>query len=62
MARFHTILLISGISETKQMSKGKKERERERGKPKNRLLTTENMLIVTRGEADGEMGEIGDGD
>ena len=30
------------------MSKGKKERERE--KPRNRLLTKENKLIVTRGE------------
>ena len=41
------------------MSKGEK---RERDKPRNRLLTIENKLMVTRGEVGGGMGEIGDGD
>ena len=40
--------------------KGKKERERE--KPRNRPLTVENKLMVTRGEVGGGTGEIGDGD
>ena len=42
-------------------AKGKK-RERERGKPRNGLLTIENKLMVIRGDVGGEMGEIGDGD
>ena len=41
------------------MSKGKK---RERGKPRNRLLTIENKLMVTRREAVLGEGETGDGD
>ena len=41
------------------MSKGKK---REEDKSRNKLLIIENRLMVTRGEVDGEMGEIGDGD
>jgi len=45
------------------MRKGKKrKREIERDKPRNKLLTTENKLMVTRGEVSGGMGEIGDGD
>ena len=40
------------------MSKGKRERE----KPRNRFLTIENILMVTREEVDGGMGEIGDED
>ena len=41
-------------------NKTNEQREkRERGKPRNRLLTTENKLMVTRGEVGG--GEIGDG-
>ena len=43
------------------MSK-KWKRERDRDKPGNKLLTIENKLIATRGEVDGEMGEIDDGD
>ena len=43
------------------MSKGK-NKKRERDKPRNRLLTIENKLMVTRGEEGGEIGEIGDGD
>ena len=40
-----------------------KEKERDRDKPRNRFLTIENKLMVTRGEGlDGVMGEIGDGD
>ena len=35
----------------KKMSKRKKETER--GEPRNRLLTIENKLMVTRGEVDG---------
>ena len=45
------------------MSKGKKKgREREGDKPRNRLLTIDNKLVVTRGKVGGKMGEIGDGD
>ena len=32
-----------------------------RGKPRNRLLTIENNLMVTGGEVGGKMGEIGEG-
>ena len=32
-------------------AKEKTERERERAKPRNRFLTIENMLMVSRGEA-----------
>ena len=39
-----------------------KEREREREKPTNRLLTIENKLMVARGEQGGGMGEMCDGD
>ena len=41
------------------MSTGEKT---EIGKPRNRLLNIENKLTVTRGEAGGGTGEIGDGD
>ena len=40
------------------MSKG--EKVRDKGKPRNRLLIIENKLMVTRGEVDGRMGEIGE--
>ena len=40
------------------MNKEKKKED----KPKNRLLTIENKLMVTRGEVGGGMGEIGEGD
>ena len=43
------------------MSKRKK-REREKGKPRKRLLTIEKKLMTTRGEVDGGMSEIGEGD
>ena len=33
-----------------------------RHRPRNILLTTENKLMVTRGEVGGRMSEIGDGD
>jgi len=36
--------------------------KKERGKQRNRLLTIDNKLMVTRGEVDGMMGKIGDGD
>ena len=38
------------------------QKEKERDKPRNILLTIENKLMVTRGEVGGQMGEIGDGD
>ena len=49
--KYHTISLICGVEKTKQTNKGKK-----REKPRNRLLTIETKLMVTRREA----GEIGD--
>ena len=39
-----------------------KEKKREREKSRDRLLTRENTLIVTRGEVGRGMGEIRDGD
>ena len=36
--------------------------QREREKPRKRLLTVENELKVTRGEVGERIGEIGDGD
>ena len=42
--------------ETKQ-TQGQKM---QRGKPKDRLLTTENKLMVTSKEVGGVMGEMGD--
>ena len=36
--------------------------EIERGKPRNRLLTQESKLMVTRGEVRGGMGKMGDRD
>ena len=35
---------------------------KEKDKPRNRLLTTENKLMVTSGEVGGEMGKIDEGD
>ena len=49
------ISCICGISETKQMSKIKRD------KPKNRLLIIDNKLRVTRGEMSGGMSEISEG-
>ena len=40
------------------MSKGGK---RERDEPRNRFLTLENKVMVTKAEGGGGMGEIGDG-
>ena len=40
----------------------KKTKKKKRDKPGNRLLTTENKLVVTRGEAGGGTGAVGDGD
>ena len=39
-----------------------REKERERGKPRKRLLTILNKLMAIRGEVGGATGEIGDGD
>ena len=36
--------------------------KRERGKPRNRLLTVENNLMVTRREVGGGVGKIDDRD
>ena len=44
--KYHAISLTCGIYETK-MNKEKRD------KPKNRLLTIENKLVVTRGEVRG---------
>jgi len=43
-------------------NKTDEHRGKERGKPRNRLVTVESKLIVTIGEVGGRMGEIGDGD
>ena len=42
--------------EFKRQNKQAKEK---RDKPKNRLLTTENKQMVTRGDVSGRMGETG---
>ena len=34
------------------------KRNRERDKPRNRLLTTENILLATRGEVNGAKGKL----
>ena len=44
-----------------KINKQRGKREGGRDKPRNRPLTTENKLMVTRGEVGGRMGEIGDG-
>jgi len=41
--------------------KTNEQRENKRDKPKNRLLTIQNYLIVTKGEVSRGMGEIGEG-
>ena len=48
------ISLICGILETKQMNKGTGTG---REKPRNRLLTLEKKVTVTRGKVGGRMGE-----
>ena len=48
--KYHRISFMGGISETKQMNKGK-ERGREREKSRNRLLMIENKLMDTRGKS-----------
>jgi len=45
----------------KQNKQVKGRKKRKGGKSRNRFLTTENKLMVTRGEVDGRIGEIGDG-
>ena len=37
-------------------------KEKEKGKPRNRLLTIENKLMVTRGEVGGRGGDTGEGE
>ena len=54
------ISLIYVILETKKMSQ--RDNKKWRGKPRYRLLTIENKLMVTRGEVGARMGEIRDGD
>ena len=43
-------------------NKANKQRGKKRGKPRNRLLTIENKLMVTGREVGGGMDEIGDKD
>ena len=54
----NTIWLPSYVAFKKQMSKGKKERD----KPRNRLLTIEDKQMISRGEVGRGMDEIGEGD
>ena len=42
--------------------KKQKNEQRKKGQTKNRLLTIENNLILTREEVGGVIGEIGDRD
>ena len=44
--KYHMISLICGILRNKTNEQSKKEKD----KPRNRLSTTENKLMVTRGE------------
>ena len=53
--KYHVISLMCGLQGTKQTKK-------KRDKPKDRLLTVENKLMVTSGEVGGFTAEIGDGD
>ena len=46
----------------KQNKQRGEKREREREKPRNRLLIIENKQMVTRGEVGGGMYEIGERD
>ena len=46
----------------RKITNEQREEKGEREKPEHRLLTTENKLMVTRGEAGSGMGEMGDGD
>ena len=41
--------------------KQKQNKTKMRGKPRKRLLTIKNKLMVTRGQVGREMGEMGDG-
>ena len=45
----------------KQSKRAKEKRERVRMKPRNRLLTIENHLMVSREKVGGGMGEIVNG-
>ena len=40
----------------------KNKTKKKRDKQTNSLLTTENKMVVARGEVSGEMGKIGEGD
>ena len=50
--KYHMISFICGIKKIKQMNIGGKK-NKERRKPRNRLLTIENKLMVTIGEVGG---------
>ena len=50
---FHSYVELK--NQNKQ-AKGKNKTEEERHKPRNRLLTVENKLMATRGDADGGAG------
>lgn len=48
--KYHMIWLIFGISETKQKQM---DNEKQRDKPKNRVLTKENKFMITTGNHGG---------
>ena len=57
--RYATLIVVK----LRKKKKSKKEEEKkERGKPGNRLFTSENKLMFTRGEVGGGIRKTGDGD
>ena len=58
--KYRMTSLTCGKYETKQRSKGK--RERDRVKPRHRLVTIESTLMVTRRDIGGGTCEIRDGE
>ena len=56
--KYHMISLMWNLRNKTNKQREKKKRDKSR----NRLLTIENKLMVTRGEVGGGMGETGDGD
>lgn len=49
-------------SRNKNKQRRGKETGEERNKQRDRLLTREDKLMITKGEVDGRMGDIDDGD
>ena len=58
----HTACDFTHMWNLRNKTKEQSEKERQTAKPRNRLLTIEIKLMVTRREVGGEMGEIGEGD